>query len=180
MSLKQRIIEAKIQALQDTGVQESIDTGPGTYIEREAQYIAEAVLDTLSEANFTITQLKAPVVVESMKTPDQPVSIELETLLGEYGPVLDLLHKIGDPLGLAKLIDDLETQIEKAVTPLLERGAKLTGFDLGKDDGGLEAHGYVFIGEDPDTQESFDVEDEDGQREFTTVKLLPEDADELM
>ena len=52
MSLKQRIIEAKIQALQDTGDQESIDTGPGTYIEREAQYIAEAVLDTLSEANF--------------------------------------------------------------------------------------------------------------------------------
>ena len=33
MSLKQRIIEAKIQALQDTGVQESIDTGPGTYID---------------------------------------------------------------------------------------------------------------------------------------------------
>jgi hypothetical protein len=51
---------------------------------------------------------------------------------------------------------------------------------LGKDDGGLEAHGYVFIGEDPDTQDSFDVEDEDGQREYTTVKLLPDDASELV
>ena len=78
------------------------------------------------------------------------------------------------------MIDDLETQIEKAVTPLLEGGAKLAGLDLGKDDGGLEAHGYVFIGEDPDTQESFDVEDEDGQREFTTVKLFRDDIEELL
>ena len=95
MGLKQRIIDAKVQALQDTGVTKPVDTKPGSYIEREAQYISEAVLETIQEANFTITQLKAPVVVESMKTPDQPVNIELETLLGEYQPVLKLLHKIG-------------------------------------------------------------------------------------
>ena len=93
MSLKQRIIDAKVQALQDTGVTKPVDVSPGSYIERESQYIAEAVLETLQDANFTITQLKAPVVVESMKTPDQPVNIELETLLGEYQPVLKLLHK---------------------------------------------------------------------------------------
>jgi hypothetical protein len=180
MSLKQKIIDAKVQALQDTGVQESIDTGPGTYIEREAQYIAEAVLETLTEANFTITQLKAPVILESMKTPEQPVNIELETLLGEYQPVLKLLKKLGDPLGLGALIDKLEGEIEKAILPLLEGGAKLAKLDLGKDDGGLESTGYVYIGEDPDSQAAFDVEDEDGQREFTTVKLLHEDADELM
>ena len=180
MGLKQRIIDAKVQALQDTGVTKPVDTKPGSYIEREAQYISEAVLETIQEANFTITQLKAPVVVESMKTPDQPVNIELETLLGEYQPVLKLLHKIGDPLGVGKLIDNLESEIERAITPLLEGGAKLAGLDLGKNDGGLEAHGYVFIGEDPDTQDSFDVEDEDGQREYTTVKLLPDDASELV
>ena len=180
MSLKQRIIDAKVQALQDTGVTKSVDTSPGSYIEREAQYIAEAVLETLQEANFTITQLKAPVVVESMRTPDQPVNIELDTLLAEYAPVLKLLHKIGDPLGVGKLIDNLESEIEKAITPLLEGGAKLAGLNLGKNDGGLEAHGYVFIGEDPDTQDAFDVEDEDGQREYTTVKLLSDDASELV
>ena len=180
MGLKQRIIDAKVQALQDTGVTKPVDTKPGSYIEREAQYISEAVLETIQEANFTITQLKAPVVVESMKTPDQPVNIELETLLGEYQPVLKLLHKIGDPLGVGKLIDNLESEIERAITPLLEGGAKLAGLDLGKNDGGLEAHGYVFIGEDPDTQDSFDVEDEDGQRDYTTVKLLPDDASELV
>ena len=180
MGLKQRIIDAKVQALQDTGVTKPVDTKPGSYIEREAQYISEAVLETIQEANFTITQLKAPVVVESMKTPDQPVNIELETLLGEYQPVLKLLHKIGDPLGVGKLIDNLESEIERAITPLLEGGAKLAGLDLGKNSGGLEAHGYVYIGEDPDTQDSFDVEDEDGQREYTTVKLLPDDASELV
>ena len=67
MGLKQRIIDAKVQALQDTGVTKPVDTKPGSYIEREAQYISEAVLETIQEANFTITQLKAPVVVESMK-----------------------------------------------------------------------------------------------------------------
>ena len=179
MGLKQRIIDAKVQALQDTGVTKPVDTKPGSYIEREAQYISEAVLETIQEANFTITQLKAPVVVESMKTPDQPVNIELETLLGEYQPVLKLLHKIGDPLGVGKLIDNLESEIERAITPLLEGGAKLAGLDLGKNSGGLEAHGYVYIGEDPDSIDGFDVEDEDGQRLNTTVKLTFDDGEEL-
>ena len=179
MGLKQKIIEAKIQAAEDVGAG-PLDTSPGSYIEREAQYMSEAIIDTLTDANFTITQLKAPVVVEKMKTPEQPVNIELETLLGEYQPVLELLHKIGDPLGAGALIDKLESEIETAITPLLEGGAKLAGLDLGKDSGGLESSGYVFIGEDPDSSEAFDVEDEDGQREFTTVKLSVDDASELI
>ena len=64
--------------------------------------------------------------------------------------------------------------------PLLEGGAKLAGLDLGKDEGGLESTGYVFIGSDPDSQDAFDVEDEDGQREFTTVKLIRGDIERLL
>ena len=134
----------------------------------------------LTSANFTITQLKAPVIVESLKTPEQLVNIELDTLLGEWQPVLKVVKKIGNPLGLDKVIDQLETQIEKAITPLLEGGAKLAGLDLGKDSGGLEATGYVYIGEDPDSQEAFDVDGEDGQRDFTTVKLIREDIERLL
>ena len=52
--------------------------------------------------------------------------------------------------------------------------------DLGKDSGGLESTGYVFIGEDPDSQDSFDVDDEDGQKEFTTVKLIRDDIEDLL
>ena len=179
MGLKQRIIDAKIQAYSDVGAPEP-DTSEGSYIEREAQYMAEAIVETLTEANLTITQLKAPVIVESLKSPDLPVNIELETLLGEYQPVLKTLRKLGDPLGLGKTIDKLEGEIKKAIMPLLEGGSILPGLDLGKSDGGLESVGYVYIGEDPDSLDSFDVEDEDGQREYTTVKLSVDDQQELI
>ena len=175
MGLKQDLIDAKVKAARESGVGTPLDTRPGSFIEREAEYVKEAVVKFLTQANFTITQLKAPVIVEDLKTPEQPVNVELETLLGEYQPILKTLKKIGDPLGLGSTIDKLEGEIEKAVTPLLEGGAKLAGLDLGKDAGGLEATGYVYIGEDPDSQDGFDVEDVDGQREFTTVKLLMED-----
>ena len=137
------------------------------------------------DMKFKVTELKAPVVVESIKTPEQPVNVELETLLGEYGPILKTLKKIGQPLGLGSLIDSLEGEIEKAVIPLLEGGATLPGLDLGKDDsnneqGGLEAVGYVYIGEDPDSQDTFNVEDENGQKEFTTVRLFRDDIEEIL
>ena len=178
MGLKDKILDAKRRAALETNMP-PIDTSKNSYLAKEAEYISDAIIDTLSEANFTITQLKAPVVVESLKTPEQPVNIELETLLGEYQPILKALKKIGDPLGLGKMIDKLEGEIEKAVTPYLEGGAKLAGLDLGKASGGLEAVGYVYIGEDPDSIEEFDVEDEDGQRRHTTVKLTLEDGEEL-
>ena len=106
-------------------------------------------------------------------------------MLGEYGPILKTLKKIADPLGLGPVIDSLEGEIEKAVTPLLKGGATLPGLDLGKDDsnneqGGLEAIGYVYIGEDPDSQDTFNVEDENGQKEFTTVQLFRDDIEDLL
>ncbi len=86
---------------------------------------------------------------------------------------------------ISQIVNSLESELEKAITPLLAGGADLVGLDLGKGDsdnerGGLESTGYVFIGEDPDSQEEFDVTDEDGQREFTTVKLIKEDIEELL
>ena len=180
MGLKQDLIDAKIKAAQETGTTTSLDTSNGSYIEREAHYQTEAIVKFLTEAEFKITKLNAPVVVENVKSADLPVNVELETLLGEYQPILKTLKKIGDPLGLGATIDSLEGEIEKAIIPLLEGGATLPGLNLGRNDGGLEATGYVFIGEDPDSQDSFDVEDEDGQREFTTVKLIKEDIEDLL
>ena len=46
--------------------------------------------------------------------------------------------------------------------------------------GGLQSTGYAFIGEDPDSQQEFDVTNSDGQRVHTTVKLLPEDIERLL
>jgi len=180
MGLKRDLIDAKVKAAEDTGITKPLDTSNGSFIEREAEYTKEAIVRFLTEAEFRITQLNAPVVVEKFKIPEQLVNVELDTLLGEYGPILKTLKKIGDPLGLGSLIDSLEGEIEKAVTPLLKGGSILPPMDLGKDDGGLESTGFVFIGEPPDSDEDFDVEDEDGQREFTTVKLIREDIEDLL
>tara|TARA_A100001391_G_scaffold193513_1_gene168901 strand:- start:408 stop:992 length:585 start_codon:yes stop_codon:yes gene_type:complete len=186
--LKKELIKAKIKALKEsTPEAPEPDTRFGSYIERDAEYTKEAIVNFLTheDMKFKVTELKAPVVVESIKTPEQPVNVELETLLGEYGPILKTLKKIGQPLGLGSLIDSLEGEIEKAVIPLLEGGATLPGLDLGKDDsnneqGGLEAVGYVYIGEDPDSQDTFNVEDENGQKEFTTVRLFRDDIEEIL
>jgi len=179
MGLKADLLDAKIKAADDVGLPPP-DVSEGSYAEREAHYSSRAIINAMRDANFTITQLKAPVIVEELRTPEQPVNIELETLLGEYQPVLKLLKKIGSPLGLGDIIDKLEGEIEKAVIPLLEGGAKLAGLDINKDAGGLQSTGYVYIGEDPDSQGSFDVDDEDGQREFTTVRLLDDDARKIL
>ena len=52
--------------------------------------------------------------------------------------------------------------------------------DINKDFGGLRSTGYVHIGQDPDSQDSFNVEDEEGQRDFTTVKLIRDDIEDLL
>ena len=180
MGLKQDLIEAKEKAARDTGITKPLDTSNGSFIEREAEYTKEAIVRFLTEAEFRITQLNAPVVVEKLKTPDQPVNVQLETLLGEYQPILKTLKQIGNPLGLGSVIDSLEGEIEKAITPLLEGGATLTGLDLGVNDGGLESTGFVFIGEPPNSEDDFNVEDEDGQREYTTVKLIRDDIEDIL
>ena len=182
MGLRQKLIDAKVNALQES-LQKSIelDTSKGSQIYLEAEYTARAILETLSEANLTITQLKAPVIIETLKTPDQLVNVELETLLGPYQPVLKILKQIGVAVpAIESIIDKLESEIEKAIKPLLEGGAKLSGLELGKDSGGLESIGYVYIGEDPDSVDGFDVDDEDGQRENTTVHLSIEDIGDLI
>ena len=186
MGLKQDLIDAKVKALKEsTPEAPEPDTKLGSYIERDAEYTAQVIVEFISNIHFTITQLKAPVVVERLKTSDQPVNINLETMLGEYGPILKTLKKIADPLGLGSVIDSLEGEIEKAVEPLLEGGATVPGLDIGKDDssseqGGLDAVGYVYIGEDPDSLDEFNVEDESGQKEHTTVKALKEDIEDLI
>ena len=180
MGLKDDLLEAQLNASADVGLPQPPDLSDGSYGERLAHYQAEAIVNFMKNSEFTITELKAPVVVETLRTPDQPVNIELDTLLAEYSPVLKLLHKIGDPLGVGGIIDKLEGEIEKAITPLLQGGAKLAGLDLGKDDGGLDAIGYVYIGEEPDSVDDIDVSDEQGQPTDPTIKFIVENNQDVV
>jgi hypothetical protein len=183
MGLKQDLIDAKIEALKLSGATDdtiSEAQSTGSPLEVQSEMEKEAIAKFLTEVEFRITQIKAPVILESLQTPEQSVNVKLDTLLGEYQPILKALKQIAEPVGLGATISALEGEIEKAITPLLEGGAILPGLDLGKDDGGLQATGYVFIGEDPESQGGFDVEDEDGQKEFTTVKLIRDDIEDLL
>ena len=102
--LKWDLMQAKVKAAQDVGIKPP-DIKRDSYLEREAHYTSRAIIKALREANFTITQLKAPVVVEELVTPSQPVNVKLDTLLGEYQPILKVLRKIGGPIpGINKVI----------------------------------------------------------------------------
>ena len=56
MGLKQDLIDAKTKALEES-LQESIDhdTSVGSLIEREAEYTKEAIVNFLTQVDFTIT-----------------------------------------------------------------------------------------------------------------------------
>ena len=178
IGLKQSIIEAKEKAAIATG-NPPPDTGPNSYIAYEAEYIADAILECLVQANFSVKTLKAPVIVETFKLPEQLANVAVETLLGEYGPLLKTLKQIAEPLGLGSVIDSLEEEIRKAVSAVVEGGAVVPPTDVSRDDGGLDSTGYVFIGEPPDSQDDFDVEDDEGKQEHTEVVLFREDAERL-
>jgi|TARA_Y100000996_G_scaffold368606_1_gene315084 hypothetical protein len=180
MGLKQDLIDAKTKAAEESGM-ETPDTSPNSAIEREAEYVKEAIVNFLTQCEFTITQLKAPIILEDLNTPSQPVDMKAETLMGDKAPLLKSLKKIGAPIpGIGGIVDQLEGSIKQAIKPILKGGADLPGLKLGKDAGGLRATGYAFIGDDPNSQGAFDVEDEDGQRQFTTAKVFREDIEGLL
>jgi hypothetical protein len=172
MGLKDDLIKAKVEGLKVQGINPiDIDIGKGSAIEVECEFMKEAIAKFLTSVDFTITELRAPVIIEDFKIPDQNVNIKSQVTYltypgGSPGPASVLMGAMG--------------------------GATLAKLDLAKDSnvvsrdfninagGGLVSTGYVYIGEDPDSQSSFDVDEEDGQREFTTVKLFREDIEELL
>ncbi len=191
MGLRDDLIEAKLAAIKvdakNAGAtdEELNNISVSDSIETEVDLTVEAFVKFLTESNFTITQLKAPIKLEELKTPDQSVNVEMATLLGDKKPILDGVKKLGELIPgasavIQSLVDKIESEIERAIKPLLEGGSTLPGLNLNKDDGALESTGYVFIGEDPESKEVFDVDDEDGQREHTTVKLIREDIEDLI
>ena len=187
--LKYDLIQATVKALKDIGVEDEVDISQNSYIERLAHYQTEAITKFITNANFSITEMKAPVILETLKTPDQPVDIGLETLLADKAPILKTLRQIGRVVPGAGqlfdgLVDELEASLRTAVQTVRKAGANFSGFDISKDGtsqkgGGLISQGYVYIGEDPTSNKSFDVSDEDGQRINTVVKFFEEDIESI-
>ena len=133
MGLKDDLMEAKLKGLELSGAKkEDLETAKkkGSPLEIQSEMEKEAIIKFLTTADFKITELNAPIILENLKTPDQAVNVKLETLLGEYGPILKTLKQIANFAQMGQLIAELEEQIENAVKPVLEGGSTLPGLDI--------------------------------------------------
>ena len=155
MGLKQDLLDAKVEALKLAGAPEPI---PTEALKLQIELETEALVKFLTSCQFRITGLAAPVVLEDFTIPPQ------------QGDVLPSVQALGANGG-----GPVTTNVTNGTNGVLTKA-----IDVGKDVGGLESTGYVYIGEDPDSQDGFDVADEDGQRRFTEVKLIREDIDVLL
>ena len=181
MGLKDDLIKAEIESLKLTGVStDSLNTSNGSPLDVKCELTKEAIIKLLESAEFRVTKFVAPVILEDLKVPDQSVDIDPDALHGPYAPIIDAIGKVATAVGNTELGDIIETTVKKIVKTSAESGATLPELDLGKDVGGLESTGYTFIGEDPDSNKVFNVDDEDGQRLHTTVKFFRGDNEELL
>jgi len=164
MGLKDDLIKAKVECFKKMGKSEDeIDSSVGSALEVEADLMTEAIVNFLTNVEFKITQLKANVVLEDFSIPPQQGDI-LPSVTST-----DIPYPAGVPAAAVPIPLNNGTN-----------GVRTKAIDISKDTGNLESTGYVFIGEDPDSQDDFDVEDENGQREFTTVKLFRDDIEEFL
>ena len=197
--LEENLINAKIGALQDNGI--DIENFDISFIESEAKYIKEAIINFLTheDCKFKITKLNAPVIVENLRTPDQTIDVHKETITEEKKPLFETIKRIGNLIPGAGtqvnvLVNQVDTATDKTADLISIDGATMPGLNLSKDGdndtnlsnlrigqgGGLISNGYVFVGEDPESQKTFNVSDESGQRDFTEVKLFRDDIEELL
>ena len=146
-------------------------------LEIESEGIRDAFINFLthSDLNLTVSEFKASVEIEELKTQDLQVNVKMETLLGEYGPILGFLKKIAklDPTGKAgDAVDGLEKAIQNAIKPFLEGGATVPGIDARKDggpSGKVKAVGHAHVGINDPVPNSDTTDDEN---DFTKVKLF--------
>ena len=72
MGLKDDLIEAKAQSALAAGANPNdIDTSAGSAIEVEADLTKDAIVNFLTQCEFRVTQLAAPVVLEDFNIPPQ-------------------------------------------------------------------------------------------------------------
>jgi len=159
MGLKQDLLDAKVEALKLAGAPEPI---PTEALELQIELETEALMKFLTTCQFRITGLAAPVVLEDFKIPPQQgdvLSSVTSTGIGNAGAPVTSNVVNGTNGLLTKNID-------------VDKVGGVTGL--------LESTGYAFIGGDPDSQGGFDVSDQDGVRDFTSVELFREDIEDLL
>tara|TARA_R100000231_G_scaffold86040_1_gene65276 strand:+ start:385 stop:918 length:534 start_codon:yes stop_codon:yes gene_type:complete len=177
MGLKQDLLDAKLKGLELSGASKEVieearaATSP---LSQQIDLEVKAIKDFLINCRFRVTALNAPVVLEDFNIPPQNGQIEStvqiaagQAITTTAGPGSTtspgILQNTADGAG-GPQSPDIKTDIINVDT-----------------NSGLQSTGYAFIGSDPFSQENFirDINEEQGQRRFTEVKILPEDIEGL-
>ena len=167
MGLKDDLIEAKTQSALAAGANPNdINTSAGSAIEVEAELTKEAIVNFLTQAEFRITQLAAPVALEDFNIPPQQGDI-LPTVTS-----IDIPYPAGGPAAAVPV------PLNGGRSGVLTKNIDVN--KAGGTTGVLDSTGYVYIGGDPYSQDGFDVNTLDGIRDFTKVELLREDIEDLL
>ena len=164
MGLKQDILNARLTSLRESGAPEPENDA----LEKQIEMEVEALVKFLTGVEFRITKLAANVVLEDFKIP--PQKGDIQSAVQVAAGITTQGFSPGTTTGVGTLTG-------------VQEGILTKDIDVAKTDGetgNLQSTGYVYIGKDPDSQDGFDVEDLQGQREFTTVKLVRDDIEELL
>ena len=120
-------------------------------IEKKANTLSEGIKDFLMKQEFRITEMEVPLDVEHIKTSsDIGGNVKPNTLLGPYGPVIDLLKKLVALIpGASDLIGNLESKLMVAASAVSSGGSTIPALFLkdGKDGGDLDVKGVSVMSE---------------------------------
>ena len=170
MGLRQDIIDAKFEAAKVAG---SEIEEPTEAMEVEATLTTAAIVKFLTQCEFRITKLNANVVLEDFKIPPQPADIQSGV------KSTDTPYPGGSPAPSLQFAV-VNTKFSEISAGGGGGGALLRRLNLNKDFDGLQSTGYVYIGVDPENQENFDLSDEDGLKENTSVRLYRDEIEDLL
>jgi len=168
-------LKDNIKTAIETAMGGELNAQQSKVIDKLSEGIKDAVIEFLTEQTFTITEMKASVEVEDIKTPSSlEGDVKETTLFGPYAPVIDMIKKIASLApGGSGLVGELESKIKSAIKPVASGGSSLPALDLAKTGGQggvLQSTGHAYIGIPSKIIPNSDTTEE--ENDFTKVKLL--------
>jgi len=157
MGLKQDLIDAKKEGLRLSGANDEAILQAQDALETQCELEVEAIVNFLTQCQFRITGLNAPVILEDFNIPPQQ---------GDVLPSVTVTTS-GGPGTVSSGTNGVQTK-------------EINVNKSGGNTGNLKSTGYAYIGGDPDSQDEFDVGNKSGIRDFTSVELFKEDIEDLL
>ena len=166
MGLKTDLIDAKKEGLRQSGANEEAIQQAEQALDIQCQLEEDAIVNFLTQCKFRVTNLAANVVLEDFQIPEQQGDIQPQVTSTD----------IPFPGGVGGA--PIQTPLNGGRNGVLTKPINVS--KAGGGTGLLQSTGYVYIGEDPDSQQDFNVSNKDGQIQHTSVELFREDIEDLL